>query len=80
MSERIRKGMWVRYSDRVGIVAELMQNTTGTDSAELHLVDSEGVTETVVIVSQAAIAQAAFEDIPVCRRPTPDVAHNLGYL
>ena len=75
MIERIRKGMWVRLSDRVGIVAAI-----GQDGAELHLVDAEGATETVVVVALSSISQAAFDDIPAARRPSADVARALGYL
>lgn len=75
MNSRLRKGMWVRYADRVGIIADLRD-----PDAELHLTNAEGVTETVVIVSQSSIAQAAFDDIPAPRRPTADMAQKLGYL
>lgn len=75
MSERLRKGMWVRYTDRVGIVASL-----AFPDAEVHLVDADGVTETVIVVTQSAIAQAAFDDIPAARRPSADMAQSLGYL
>ena len=68
MSERLRKGMWVRYADRVGIVASLA------------FPDAEGTTETVIVVTQSSIAQAAFDDIPAARRPVADVAQKLGYL
>ena len=75
MNDRIRKGMWVMLAGRVGIVANL-----SNPDAEVHLVDSDGITETVVIVTQSSIAQAAFDDIPAARRPTADVAQKLGYL
>lgn len=75
MSERIRKGMWVRLGDRIGIVA-----AKSSVEADVHLVDGEGVTETVVVVALSSISQAAFDDIPAVRRPTADVAEKLGYL
>lgn len=72
---RLRKGMWVRLADRIGIIANL-----GADGAEVHLVDAEGVTETVVMIVESSIAQAAYDDIPAARRPSADVAAALGYL
>jgi hypothetical protein len=75
MSERLRKGMWVRCADRVGIIAAL-----GDPDIEVHLVDADGVTQTVIVVTQSALAQSAFDDIPASRRPTADMARSLGYL
>jgi hypothetical protein len=75
MSARIRKGMWVRFLDRTAIVAGI----TGGET-ELHLVDANGATETVVIAALSSVYQCAYDDIPAARRPTPDAASALGYL
>ena len=75
MNDRIRKGMWVRLADRVGIVADFPDG-----AVEVHLTNVDGLTETIVIVGPSLLAQAAVDDIPAARRPVADVAHSLGYF
>ena len=81
---RIRKGMWVKEGDRVGIVNAInVRETEGEgviEEAEFHLVNTDdGTTGIIYHVPVVALVQAAYEDIPECRRPTKSLANALGY-
>lgn len=76
-SSPLRKGMWVRYEGRTGILTRAFNDATG----EVHIVNDQG--ETILIephVTLLALAQASYEDIPEPRRPSEDVARKGGYL
>lgn len=77
-NSNLRKGMWVRHGDKIGI-ANSIDNGLGT--AEVHYTDAKGVTaETALAVPQEELSQAAFNDIPKARRPEAVPAKQLGYL
>ena len=72
----LRKGMWVLYQGKVGILAARFH-----DEGEVHLVDKEGMTIAVLpLVPLSSCAQASYDDIPEARRPQPGLARALGYL
>lgn len=71
----IRKGMWVRYKGKTGIVAAKDDAT-----AELHLVNELGETALVIpAIALASLKQAKLADIPASRRPDARRASRLGY-
>lgn len=71
----IRKGMWVKYKNKLGIVA-----AKDLTAAELHLVDEHGATKFVIPrVAIESLKQAKYSDIPEPRRPTAEHARRLGY-
>lgn len=71
----IRKGMWVKYKGKIGIV-----NAIDDAAAELHLVDEQGLTKLVIPrVVIESLKQAKYSDIPEPRRPTAEHARRLGY-
>lgn len=86
----IRKGMWVTYFGRVGIVAGIgpqkhnppFQKAIAAGLVDFHEVDGEGVTIKEELVDIRAISQAALLDIPECRRAGLSTAQaiRLGYI
>lgn len=85
----LRKGMWVNYKGKVGILVPEGRALT------VHLVDASGVTIEVVNgvpevdadgetflrpLTAGDVAQAAYNDIPAPRRPAEAIAQRLGYL
>jgi hypothetical protein len=77
MNDRLRKGMWVLYEGRVGILVKFNSEL----DAEVHLVNENGTTAMALpSVSLADLTQAAFNNIPEERRPDEATARRLGYL
>lgn len=86
----LRKGMWVVSAGKVGILNAMGpraanpakgETELAVGQGELHLVDANGDTATILpSVSLSALAQAAYDDIPPPRRPSQSVARALGYL
>lgn len=82
----LRKGMWVSYKGKVGILIPEGRQLT------IHLVDAKGATTELVArtmdeavgkprnLEPGDFTQAAFNDIPAPRRPSPEAARGLGYL
>lgn len=85
----IRKGMWVAFKGRVGILL------VSDKAMEIHIVDQDGLTVEVIKqmpaptpknpkatrgLTVADFTRAAFNDIPEPRRPSEAVAKALGYL
>ena len=85
----IRKGMWVSFKGRVGI---LLISGAGL---EIHIVDQAGLTVEIIKgmpaptgknpkalrgLTVADFTRAAYNDIPEPRRPTEAIAKALGYL
>jgi hypothetical protein len=74
----LRKGMWVNYKGKVGILIPEARDQGGLT---VHLVNKGGETvEVVRDLSPADLSQAALNDIPESRRPTEVLARRLGYL
>lgn len=73
-----RKGMWVAVGGQVGILNAIdLRHEVG----EIHFVDAQGNTESIVgSVPFGSIAQAAYLDIPAPRRPDEATARTFGYL
>lgn len=71
----LRKGMWVLYSGKVGILVGFRGS-----QGEVDFVDKEGVTVAQGVVPLAGCAQASLADIPAKRRPNLALARALGYL
>jgi hypothetical protein len=70
-----RTGAWVTMGDRVGILAAI-----NGDDAEVHFTDAQGDTdEEVKGIPLASLTQAARMDIPKKRRPTVELAKQMGY-
>ena len=72
-----KRGMWVRYSDRTGVLT----NLEAGDIATVMLVDDvKGENVVEVHVPAAQLRQAYFDEIPAARRPTYDAGARLGYV
>src|SRR6185437_5266496 len=69
------RGMWVRYSDRTGILMDIGQH----DIARVMLVDADGFNTAEVNVPASVLRQAYLDEIPAKRRPHESVARNMGY-
>jgi hypothetical protein len=69
--------------DRVGIANAITVRETEGDGpieeVEFHAVNEDGTTAIVYHVPVIAVAQARYEDIPECRRPTKSLGNALGY-
>lgn len=65
--EKFRRGMWVNYQGRVGILHKM----DGV-LAEVHLVDKDGLTEEIVKAEVREICQAGKSQVPECRRGNID--------
>lgn len=72
-----KRGMWVRYHDRTGILT----NIEPGDVATVMLVDMDkGENVLEVHVPCADLRQAHYEELPIARRPTEYEAAKFGYL
>lgn len=75
---RVRKGMWVLYGKRVGILVNFSIDKV---QGEVHLVDEAGYTYSILgEVHLDELTQASLTDIPQSRRPDKNTARPLGYL
>lgn len=72
---RLRHGMWVKVDHKVGILTALAAD----GKAEVMLTNDDGSNALVVTAQAAAVHQAAFEDIPLPRRPVLEHAMQYGY-
>jgi hypothetical protein len=70
-----KRGMWVVYSGRTGIVKDLEPG----DIYTVMLVDEEGFNAIELHVPGAQLRQAWYEDIPEGRRPPLEHAVRFGY-
>lgn len=71
-----KRGMWVRYDERTGILTDLEPG----DVATVMIVDQADGTNVVEIhVPATKLRQAWFEEIPETRRPTEESAIKFGY-
>lgn len=70
-----KRGMWVVYSGRTGILTNL---ETG-DVATVMLVDEQGFNSLEIHVPAGQLRQAWFEEIPEARRPAYKDAVRFGY-
>ena len=70
-----RRGMWVVYQSRVGILTNLEPG----DVATVMLVDDAGRNSLEIHAQAAALRQAWFEEIPEPRRPMYEDAERFGY-
>lgn len=70
-----KRGMWVVYSQRTGILTDLEPG----DVATVMLVDDLGMNALEVHVPAAQLRQAWFEEIPAPRRPKYEDAVRFGY-
>jgi len=66
--------MWVMKGDQIGIAI-----VTNGGIIEFHAVDVDGHTASVSVVDPAELRQASWLEIPEARRPTAEVAAELGY-
>lgn len=76
----LRPGMWVHHRGQVGILTGL----TADGKARFHRVDPEtGCNWVEGMIGLARIdyvRQATYDEIPVARRPSEEVALQMGYL
>lgn len=72
---QIRMGMWCVVAGRVGIVTGISDQ-----SAVVDFVSDLGYTVNQEPIDLNSIAKASYNDIPLARRPTADMAYALGYL
>ncbi len=70
-----KRGMWVVYADRTGILTDLEPGDVYT----VMLVDDRGLNALEVHAPGSQLRQAWFEEIPQARRPKYDDAVKLGY-
>jgi hypothetical protein len=70
-----KRGMWVMYGERIGILTKLELG----DVATVMLVDEKGLNKIEVHVPAKDLRQAWFEEIPAARRPDYDHASRAGY-
>lgn len=83
----LRKGMWVVDGDgAIGIYVGTKQTIEGegddavvVTSAEFHRVAEDGTTSLITFVDPTTLQQAKHVDIPECRRPSVELAKQLGY-
>lgn len=72
-----RRGMWVRYQGRTGILT----NIESGDVATVMLVDDDrGENVLEVHAPCADLRQAHYEELPAARRPSEVEAAKFGYL
>jgi hypothetical protein len=79
MQERFRKGMWVMAKAKDGTEHIGILNSVDRVFGEVHLVQDNGETNTVVVFALTDVRQAKVEEIPESRRPAPELAARLGY-
>lgn len=71
-----KRGQWVMYGDKVGIVAEFR----GADIMFHHVDRDTGVTTKEEQLSVLSVRKARISEIPQCRMSIPhDVARERGY-
>ena len=70
-----KRGMWVIYQNRVGI----LQNLETGDVATVMLVDEKGHNSLEIHTQAADLRQAWYEEIPEARRPEYPLAAKFGY-
>lgn len=77
MIGRLRKGRWVMYQDRIGIIIELTER-----SARVMLTDEEGLNKIEVLAPLNELRQARAKEIPQKRVEQLDAAQlkAMGYL
>lgn len=69
-----KRNKWVMVNnDKIGIVTEFYP------TCEVHLVADDGTTYLVIKTDLHTLRIARANEIPACRRPTPEVAQELGY-
>jgi len=72
-----KRGMWVRYGNRTGILT----NLEAGDIATVMLVDDQDGTNSLEVHTPGSqIRQAYFEELPVARRPSYADAARFGYV
>lgn len=71
----LRRGMWVVYSDKVGILT----NVEGGNVATVVLTDSVGLNTVEIHVNALELRQAWHDEIPASRRPEIELARRMGY-
>lgn len=71
----LRRGMWVVYSDKVGILT----NVEGGNVATVVLTDHLGVNTVEIHVNALELRQAWHDEIPASRRPDAELAQRFGY-
>jgi hypothetical protein len=71
-----KRGMWVMYQQRCGILT----NLEAGDVATVMLVDDLGLNAIEIHVPAKELRQAFFEEIPEPRRPTYAAAVRFGYV
>lgn len=71
-----KRGMWVVYSGRTGILTNLEPG----DIATVILVDHQGLNNFEVHVAAKELRQAYFQEIPEPRRPEYKDAVRFGYV
>lgn len=71
-----KRGMWVVYSNRSGILTNLEPG----DIATVMLVDDLGLNQLEVHAAAKELRQAYFEEIPEPRRPEYADAARFGYV
>lgn len=81
MARQLKAAMWIKSpSGKVGI---LFSNTV-TGKMEFHEVGKDGTTVLAVpldgVPETLGYIQASNNDIPECRRMSPELARQLGYL
>lgn len=84
MARRIRKGMWVKDGDRIGIANAInvrsFEDGPEYEEVEFHAVNTEdGTTDIIYTLPATDVVQASYTDIPECRRPTKSLGNALGY-
>jgi hypothetical protein len=70
-----KRGMWVVYGIRTGILTKLELG----DVATVMLVDDQGLNRIEIHVPAKDLRQAWFEEIPAPRRPDYEHASRAGY-
>lgn len=71
-----KRGMWVRYQDRTGILTDLQEG----DLAVIMLVDDQfGMNVLQITAAAQDVRQAHIHEIPEPRRPDKETAQRMGY-
>lgn len=71
-----KRGMWVRYKERTGILTNIEPGDVATVMI-VNQVDGTNVVEIHVMSNE--LRQAYFEEIPIGRRPDEAYAIKFGY-
>ena len=75
-----RRGMWVSVGGRPGILNSFQLTKNDGPVAEVHLVDSKGVTVERITRPFDALRIAQFAEIPKPRQPTKEHGAKFGYV